>query len=351
MKVRVAGFGLMLFVAGCAERPITAVSVHVDAEVLSALQARGFSTTDVHDDGSYVTVENDIMIRKDELLTHFRMEQAGGKPGLHYQWAWNTRLAASKRVNIRVDLSQISSSPSWQAAARRAIANWNNVPGVDLVLTEGGPADIYVYFGQCNSSLAIACAQYPISGGNPGTYIRIVDQYSGMLVEQKEWILTHEVGHTIGLAHTDQNAAGTHFIQGTPTSDPNSVMNSVYDGFSLFSGFSSGDVSAARLLFPHSVKNFRLIGYPVTLAWDPVPGASYYRVYHHYHQWLVDQEGYGGWHEFMYTVTTTATSFNAGLQYTGDGSCNDSFRVAGVFDDGTQSLLSDFIGVETCISP
>jgi hypothetical protein len=359
VKQRLASLVMAILIAGCGEQRITGVSSHIDADILAALAARGIDTVNVYDDGEYVIAENDMVFRKSDLRRSIKskrdIRRPASLPGPDYHWATDAYVYEQNRLSITVDISQISDVPSWQDAARRAIVNWSNIPGVDLVITESGSADIQVVFGDCGNPNAIACAELPQGDGNTGTFLRIVRSttFDNFSVGQKEWVLTHEFGHNVGLHHTDLGSGfpGVHFIPGTPTSEANSVMVSVFPG-SAFEDFSAGDIKAARILFPYRPRNLRMTSSPVmgenvTLAWDAVAGASYYEVWYTYHYWVLTADGWWAWEAYNASYTTTATTFNSDAWYTGDGSCNNTFRVRALFPDGAGSHYAA-LPVETC---
>ena len=71
-------------------------------------------------------------------------------------------------------------------------------------------------------------------------------------VDVSEHVITHEIGHTIGVCHTDGGGTGPGvgciYIFGSPTTDPGSVFNSTFT--SMATGeFSTGDVNALNALY------------------------------------------------------------------------------------------------------
>jgi hypothetical protein len=66
--------------------------------------------------------------------------------------------------------------------------------------------------------------------------------------DEKIWAITHELGHIVGLKHTNESA-GT-YIPGTPVSDPNSLMNSTLTVVLGGNWFTQGDYTAIHTLYP-----------------------------------------------------------------------------------------------------
>ena len=108
-------------------------------------------------------------------------------------------------------------------------------------------------------------AFYP-SGGNPGREIRINSGTNNESVEVNEHILSHEIGHTIGMRHTDYfdraiscgfgynegtSGIGAVRIPGTPGTtgvDLLSVFLSCHDKF-VSGEFSNYDITALKYLY------------------------------------------------------------------------------------------------------
>jgi len=124
-------------------------------------------------------------------------------------------------------------------ALQGAITNYNALNiGLNFTLTFGTnytPYDIVVY--QNPNGQAGGVAGFP-SGGNPYKYVQIYSGMENYSTSTNEHVITHEIGHTVGLRHTDWysrqscgqsgEAAGSDGavqIPGTPTGyDSNSVM-------------------------------------------------------------------------------------------------------------------------------
>lgn len=101
--------------------------------------------------------------------------------------------------------------------------------------------------------------------GKPGSSIRInLDYNNNKIIPrlQKIYNMVHELGHCFGLRHTNWKSigeSGANHIDGTPTSDPNSIMNGG-TAESSWNGFSENDRHAIWTLYPTSY--ISLIGFP-----------------------------------------------------------------------------------------
>jgi hypothetical protein len=126
-----------------------------------------------------------------------------------------------------------------RTALQRAVSNYNALNiGLNFTLTFGTnytPYDIVVY--QNSNGQAGGVAGFP-SGGNPYKYVQIFSGMENYSTSTNEHVITHEIGHAVGLRHTDwysrqscgqsgeaADPSGAVHIPNTPTGyDSNSVM-------------------------------------------------------------------------------------------------------------------------------
>lgn len=153
-------------------------------------------------------------------------------------------------------------SSTGQQALRRAVDNYNRVnSSLNMRLTFGTnyqAADLVVYV---RSDLgAGGLAGFP-SGGRPYKWARIGPDVANRGVTYATHVITHEMGHCIGLRHTDwfarscdgsnegQGNDGAIHIPGTPTGiDRASIMISCATG-NENGTFSSADVIALEYMY------------------------------------------------------------------------------------------------------
>lgn len=108
-----------------------------------------------------------------------------------------------------------------------------------------------------NSISAYAVAEIP-SNNNPGFRIRInMNLFNTLTNSQKIYILTHEIGHCLGLRHTNwlsdgEGSFGTTLIPGTPQTDHFSIMNSgnYHSSVPSFTSMANYDKIAVETLYP-----------------------------------------------------------------------------------------------------
>jgi hypothetical protein len=216
------------------------------AEMTSYLVSQGFDKEKIVYEKDRVIVESDIIMTIPELQQRVaEWKKDAGVPQTE-QRRHTYIVSNTYNTNVRIYIEP-SVPTAWRTAIQGAVNNWNAVNGTRLgmsIITS--PSGVYtrVFMG-FESAGWIARAYLPASSGRPGVSVEINSNYNSLPASQKLFAITHEFGHTIGFHHTNQTS-GIH-IPGTPTSDPNSVMNS----FVLnWAGFTAGDVLATQILYP-----------------------------------------------------------------------------------------------------
>jgi len=142
----------------------------------------------------------------------------------------------------------------------------NNYNALNLTLTftltfaTSVDADIVV-FRDPNITALGGSAGFP-SNGNPFKWTRLFAGMDNVRNDVNEHVVTHEIGHSIGLRHTDwfnrfscgQNESestsqGAHHIPGTPTGyDPTSIMLACFS-LSTSGEFNDNDITALQFLY------------------------------------------------------------------------------------------------------
>ncbi len=233
-----------------------------DVPLYEKLKAAGFREDQIQDLGDAYLVSGDLLFKKQvtdlkKVDQYFALKRAVKDSSAHTeQWQHPNSISSFNVENIKVYVTPALET-SYEIAFQEAMEHWAQDPNskidfnfIDLS-ENSGLAD--VTFMQDNSiSGAYAVAEFP-SGGEPGWRIRLNTNVSaGLSFDQKIFLFAHEMGHVLGLYHTDEYHPG-YLIPGTPQSDPNSVMNSGgYHGGIVppWNGFSAYDKIAVEYLYP-----------------------------------------------------------------------------------------------------
>jgi hypothetical protein len=209
-------------------------------------------------------------------------------------------------------------------------------------------------FGTTTPSTAVATSKYPVNG-YPGWEIKIKSSLPSYSAAQKEWIMVHELGHAIGMRHSNYKVIGdtvgvegSDSVPNTPSNDAGSVMRGNPSTIPSFTGFDGYDQAAASYLYPAALPTFASQGYngsgQPTLSWSTVPYASGYFIRYTltYQEWVEDPSRYeGGYWSNVNSGgdigLTTATSFtDTPRAYTGDSSCDWQYQIWTVYPSGKQ---------------
>lgn len=211
----------------------------------------GLDTTDMIEIDGYYVVENDILINKDSL---FRVP-------LTRQYSATNTVATGQVITIGVDNSALLTA--WASALRSVASNYTNYTGM-VFKFNGYDPDADIVISKANLFYSNVCAEgeFPVSSNAKQTkHVRInsvfykdIDTY--LSTNEKIFLMMHEIGHNLGLRHTDcavngegASDVGMVRIPGTPNTDSDSYMNSATCGNS-WTGMPKYDAVALKHLFP-----------------------------------------------------------------------------------------------------
>lgn len=214
--------------------------------------------------GNYI-LENDIIITPANLEAMLQSEiKHTGAVGEQYR---TNNLVSSPRTISVIGYTANNSNGldnTMQTALQWAINNYNALnTGLTFTLSYGTnwPSfDIVVY--RVNGGGG-GSAGFP-SGGDPYQFVQIQSGTSSFGTNTTEHVITHEIGHAVGLRHTDYfnrslscgtggnegaGSVGANHIPGTPTGfDATSVMLSCFSA-NEDGEFGNFDVVALELLY------------------------------------------------------------------------------------------------------
>ncbi len=265
---------VMIMAVSCSEQdveilkqaePTGLVINEQNREVVNKLIELGYELSDIKELNDFFAVEGDILYSKD---IRDYPDTKKGDPNLRHAHTNNLVYPTRLNITVRVDASiPTSGTDNWRTAVQSALADWNGIAncGIFFVFTTSNSAAITVRSdnNQLDPTI-LGLAAFP-SNGNPGNTILInLDGTVGAIQNvdipegRKRAIMVHELGHTIGFRHTNWETLGgeigdpigANVIPGTPSQDPNSVMNNTAPS-SVFSNF---DQIAARYLYPFAAR-------------------------------------------------------------------------------------------------
>ncbi|MCF6347140.1 MAG: zinc-dependent metalloprotease [Flavobacteriaceae bacterium] len=225
--------------------------------VIAKLVAMGYDREMIKEYDDFFLVEGDLMFSKN-IKDYPAISDTFTKQAVN-----NSNLLDLTKTNISVyiDNSMPSSGQdNWRTAISSAINDWNSISGSSVYFNLSTNSNADITIKSDNGALpnnVVASAGFP-SNGNPYNTVLVNLDFLNINVSEgsKRYNMVHELGHCIGLRHTNwdsQNEYSANTIPGTPNGDSNSVMNG---GTALFTwnSFSTYDIIAAQYLFPYSVK-------------------------------------------------------------------------------------------------
>jgi Dual-action HEIGH metallo-peptidase len=358
---RMAG-GLLLsaaaLLAACSDEAATpaAPPLSADQELVQRIVDLGFRRDLIVDEGDHFRVEGDVIIRKADLAGPARSRVAAPGGPLH-QWHTTGLVSqANMARGLRVNLSGISGNSAWTTAVRNAMASYTGgASGYNnkISISEGSPADITFSFGTLPSGV-VAQASFP-ANGLPGTTITISTAYANSLSSsQKQWVMAHEIGHTIGYRHSNWQSIGETSspygavqIPGTPTSDLGSVMRGAPSSIPSWNGFNSNDQATNRHVYPAPAATVTSTGYDgaghPTFSWTTVANASSYQIWYGY--WVEMYDPYDNrtyWQQqWALLATTSATSYtDTYVTYAPGSDCSASYEIWPTYPSGKTANAS-----------
>jgi hypothetical protein len=224
-----------------------------DDPVLKRILKEGFNRKEIVELEDRYVVEGDIAFFKEG----YGPKLTGAGPVT--EQARTPYLVAPAYRNVNVYLDAASFSINLNSIVDNVIAAFNAVGTGSLHMNRvTNPAGAHITIVRNNSLPLGVCGQagFPFSNGQPFNTVNISETtlftYGITSTAQLTQLIAHEIGHCIGLRHTNwqalgENPGGIH-IPATPNGDAASVMNGASCG-SSWAGFSFNDQVALRALY------------------------------------------------------------------------------------------------------
>ena len=252
------------------------------------LHEMGFDTTNMHKVDDYYIVEGDIFFCENDLLNLLSLKQH--TTSVYYQ--------SENPIKIGFDRS-FSDSLLWKNAMIEVASNYSEMSGLKMLYDNNNP-NIKLKEGRTFGNCALG--QFPTKTTKPGEYVLIDTFYNVFQDAQKVFLIMHEIGHNLGLRHSNCLINGENLdegvvhVPGTPSVDLDSYMLSSTCGYAWHGG-SKGDSLTLDYLWPKTytidfagsrpelnVKIRRLEGYHLPYSIVPeieVNGKDFQGWHHH----------------------------------------------------------------------
>ncbi|KRB53891.1 M57 family metalloprotease [Flavobacterium sp. Root186] len=239
--------------------------------VINEILKKGFKKEDIVESKDYFIVQGDMLFSKN--IHDY------AKSNLTARHNYTSSLVSAQNRIIKVKIhSSIPTSGNWRDAIRYAIASWKDISNTSILFVETHEETADILIGSDEGILGTTTGGYalmPSAEGRPGAMVSLnldIPVNYGTKIR----IVAHELGHTVGILHTDE--AGTNYVPNSPASDPNSIMNSTSNGG--WAGFSQYDIQAVQFLYPTLACNTLLNGPDAgTCAFDRYNDRINYNVY------------------------------------------------------------------------
>lgn len=205
----------------------------------------------------HIIVDGDILYPKDSTFYEYfpSTENNSSLAARHYRQQY---LVSSGNIMVNV----INIPSEWNDALIDAMNEWNSLGGGIYFYGQSSSSyhsgAINVHMGNFLNGFGDEIAgTYPVtSDGKPGRQLVISNQYSGNQLSygEKKYTMVHELGHAIGLLHTDSaSEAGNYngsYIYTNLICDGKNRNSVMKKGVKTWTGFTYCDKKAYKKLYP-----------------------------------------------------------------------------------------------------
>ncbi|WP_300699145.1 M57 family metalloprotease [Bacteroides sp.] len=224
-------------------------NIKTDLYIISSL---GFDTAGIVMTDSCYVIEGDIAIRKSVIQEYLNndLKVATTRKAYISLLVNNTYVG---NIKFKIDASLYNTS-NWKDAILQAASEYNNIGSSIHFVEVSSNYDVLIKEDTSLAPSTLGQGTWP-SNGRAGNLVKINTNYNYLSLSQKIFLLVHELGHNLGLRHTNWSGLSESTgigVPGTPNSgtnpDPSSVMNGNVGGNS-WTGFSNYDTVAIRVLY------------------------------------------------------------------------------------------------------
>lgn len=268
MKVNILAFSALLMlctiackqenqIAGPSENELQEIRAHL-------MNTYGFSPESIEETATDFIAEGDQMFSKasyweDHGKSSDHEYSIGAAPSAdgaandrkHYRYTYLVDKYAWPTIKINVDNTV---PESWKSAIVDAVEEWNAADGwfyfqvTYYNYSVNGSVNIKMS-GDNIADLTIASCYYPSANRKPGSPMYINPKYNNIAHSRKVFAMVHEIGHALGIRHTDQG-------QGSLITNVSSACKNSGDGASVMQpiasnwvGFTNCDLEAYWALY------------------------------------------------------------------------------------------------------
>jgi len=264
------------FVSSCANESDEVETLQITDEMRTKLGDLGFNTFGAEiknvfnpitgETSTQYILEGDIALSEDQIADMLASDFTTGAVGEQYRTS-NLVTGLPRTITIiGYTGSCCALTSKMRTALQWAVNNYNRLnTGLNFPLTFGTNyqnKDITVYNN--GASGGGGSAGFPFSNGDPYNFVQINAGTNSFDTNVVEHVMTHEIGHCLGLRHTDyfnrslscgtggnegSGGVGAILIPGTPSGfDPNSIMLSCFSS-SEDGEFGQFDIVALETLY------------------------------------------------------------------------------------------------------